>query len=55
MLESLPLEDHYRIWDASDVPYRLSLTYVARVVGLSPTEALPAPPVVDAQLEWSLR
>jgi hypothetical protein len=55
VLESLPLEDHYRIWDAGDVPYRLSLTYLARVVGLSSTEALPAPPVVDAQLDWSLR
>jgi Pvc16 N-terminal domain len=42
VLESLPLEDHYRIWDANDVPYRLSLTYLAR------------PPVVDAQLRMEV-
>jgi len=50
ILESLPLEDHYRIWDANEVPYRLSLTYLARVVGLASTETLIAPPVVGADL-----
>jgi hypothetical protein len=48
ILESLPLEDHYRLWDASNVPYRLSLTYLARVVGLSATDIQIVPPVVDA-------
>src|SRR5437879_3216686 len=52
ILESLPLEDHYRIWDANEVPYRLSLTYTARVIGLSATEVLSVPPVVDAQLRF---
>jgi uncharacterized protein DUF4255 len=51
ILESLPLEDHYRIWDANEVAYRLSLTYMARVVGLAATETLVVPPVVDADLE----
>ncbi len=50
VLESLPLEDHYRIWDAGEVPYRLSLTYLARVTSLTTTESEVAPPVVDAQL-----
>lgn len=50
VLESLPLEDHYRIWDANEVPYRLSLTYVARVVGISPVESTASAPVVDAGL-----
>jgi hypothetical protein len=50
VLESLALEDHYRIWDANEVPYRLSLTYMARVVGIAPTEELVAPPVVSADL-----
>jgi len=50
VLESLPLEDHYRIWDANEVAYRLSLTYQARVVGLDATETIAAPPVVDARL-----
>lgn len=50
VLESLPLEDHYRIWDASEVPYRLSLTYMARVIVISPTEALLPAPVVEAYI-----
>ena len=50
ILESLPLEDHYRIWDANEVPYRLSLTYLARVVGLSATEVVTPPPVASVDL-----
>jgi hypothetical protein len=50
VLESLPLEDHYRIWDANEVPYRLSLTYVARVIGISPVESTAPAPVVDVDL-----
>jgi len=50
VLESLPLEDHYRIWDANDVPYRLSLTYLARVIGILPSQGIKAPPVIEAQL-----
>jgi hypothetical protein len=49
ILESLPLEDHYRIWDANDVPYRLSLTYQARVVGISPADGVKPVPIVDAR------
>lgn len=49
-LESLPLEDHYRIWDATTIPYRLSLTYVARVVGVASKEQLAPPPVIDARI-----
>lgn len=49
-MESLPLEDHYRIWDAvPQVPYRLSLTYVARVVGIESKRATLHPPVVHAR------
>jgi hypothetical protein len=50
VLESLPLEDHYRIWDASEVPYRLSLTYQARVIGISPVATDDVPPVVTASI-----
>jgi hypothetical protein len=49
VLESLPLEDHYRIWDATKVAYRLSLTYVARVIGIAPTEVITPAPVIDAR------
>jgi hypothetical protein len=48
LLDSLPLEDHYRIWDANNVAYRLSLTYLARIVGLTPSETIGGPPIVDA-------
>lgn len=54
VLESLPLEDHYRIWDANEVPYRLSLTYVARVIGILPTESTAPAPVVDARLRMEV-
>jgi len=51
ILDSLPLEDHYRIWDATKVAYRLSLTYIARVIGISPTAVLTPAPVVDAEFQ----
>lgn len=47
VLESLDSEDHYRVWDTVNMPYRLSLTYLARVVGIEPrTETLTAPVAV---------
>jgi hypothetical protein len=48
ILETLPMEDHYRVWDTTDVPYRLSLTYLARVIGIAPTEITRTAPVVEA-------
>ncbi len=50
VLESLPVDDHFRIWETTDLPYRLSLPYLARIVGIEPTEALARPPVVEAWL-----
>src|SRR5262245_4916958 len=50
VLESLPIEDHYRVWDTTDIPYRLSLTYMARVIGVAPTEGLRFAPVVEATI-----
>lgn len=50
VLESLPLEDHYRIWDTVGLPYRLSFTYVARVVGIEPTRTEPVTPVTTGLL-----
>lgn len=51
ILESLPVEDHYRIWDASELGYRLSLTYRVRVLHLETDAATSAPPVVEASFE----
>jgi hypothetical protein len=48
VLESLPVEQHYDIWEATEIPYRLSLSYLARVVGLDPDAGPPHPPVVKA-------
>lgn len=50
VLESLPIEDHYRVWETTDVPYRLSLTYVARVIGIAPAAADRFAPVLEAHL-----
>jgi hypothetical protein len=49
--ETLPIEDHYRVWDTTDVPYRLSLTYLARVIGLAPTVTQQFAPVLEARFQ----
>lgn len=49
----LSTEDVMRIWDALDPPYRLSTTYVARVVRLDPDEEVGAfEPVVARRLAF---
>ena len=47
VLESLPVEDHYRIWDASELGYRASLTYRVRVGALDALEHPVGPPHVE--------
>ena len=49
ILDPLPLEDQFRLWETADIPYRLSLPYLARVIGLEPGEAEELPPVVEAE------
>ena len=51
ILESLPIDDHYRIWDSSNLPYRLSLTYLVRVIGIEPSQAMTYPPVTEADFK----
>lgn len=48
VMESLPVEDHYRIWDAGEQSYRLSVTYRVRVLGLDPSQFQSNVPVVNA-------
>lgn len=48
MLDSLPIQDHYRIWDSSELGYHLSLSYKVRVAHLDTIELRLAPPVVEA-------
>jgi hypothetical protein len=52
-LETISMEDHFRSWDTTMLPYRLSLTYLARVVGLEPGEAEEVPPGAEAYLGGS--
>ena len=51
VMETLPIDGHYRIWDASELGYRLSLVYRVRVASLEPRPPLPATPVTEATLE----
>lgn len=44
--EELPLEDLMRVWDALEPSYRLSASYVARVVNIGPVEEEVAGPVI---------
>jgi len=46
--ESLPVDSHYRIWDAAELGYRLSLVYRVRVASLEPGLQVAAPVVADA-------
>ena len=46
----LSTEDMMRIWDALDPPYRLSASYVARLVRLDPDEEGEFQPVVARRL-----
>jgi hypothetical protein len=34
LLESIPVSEHHHIWEPADIPYKLSLSYLVRVVGL---------------------
>ena len=49
ILESVPVESHYDIWEPTDVPYRLSLTYLARLVAIDSAIAAGGPPVAVAR------
>jgi hypothetical protein len=53
VLQSLPVETHYRIWDAGELGYRLSLSYRVRVTSLEPDAVRATPPVVEAGLEMA--
>jgi hypothetical protein len=48
IMESLPVEEHYDIWETTGLPYRLSLTYLARVVGIDSAASNEAAPVSQA-------
>lgn len=47
VLDTLPIEDLYRIWDAGELYYQLSATYRARVLSLESSEILGVAPVLS--------
>jgi len=55
VIDDLPVSDHYRIWETTKVPYRLSLTYLARVIGIDPAEASAFGRVLDADIGLTRR
>lgn len=50
-LDSVPIEDLYRIFDPGELAYQLSTTYRVRVLSLESSENLAGAPVVDAQFQ----
>jgi hypothetical protein len=46
-------EDLMRIWDTLDPPYRLSVSYIARVVRIDPDAVAPALPAVARRLQFT--
>jgi hypothetical protein len=51
LLEPLTVETMYRIWDAAEIGYKLSVAYRVRVGSLESGRSTKAPPVVVASLE----
>jgi hypothetical protein len=52
---NIPQEELTRLWDVLDPTYRLSTTYVARIVEIDPPEAEDHPPVVASRFAMSDR
>jgi hypothetical protein len=48
MMEMLPVQDLFDIWDPTEIPFKLSLTYLARIIGLNSSEAIGTSPVAVA-------
>jgi hypothetical protein len=48
VLETLPIEEHFCFWDTVGMPYRLSATYRAQIIGIAPAVVETAPPVTRA-------
>jgi Pvc16 N-terminal domain len=51
LMESIPVEQHYDIWEPTEIPYKLSLAYLARVIGIDSNLPVGGPPVVNAAFQ----
>ncbi len=46
--ESLPVDEYHDVWEPSDIPYKLSISYMARVFSLDSLLTTAFTPVVSA-------
>lgn len=46
--ENLSLDEYHDIWDPAEIPYKLSMSYIARVIALDPANVTTSPIVVSA-------
>ena len=46
--QNLPVDEFHDIWDPAEIPYKLSISYVARVIGLDSADADDFPIVTSA-------
>jgi hypothetical protein len=51
VMESLPVEEHFNIWEPADIPYKLSLSYLARMIGIDSTIVKSGAPVAVANVQ----
>jgi hypothetical protein len=52
--EEISHEDMMRIWDAIQPEYRLSVSYIARVIRIDPEETIEHPPVVATRFQYAV-
>jgi hypothetical protein len=52
--EEIPTEDMMRVWDTLEPDYRLSVSYIARVVRIDPADVRDERPVVATRIEMAV-
>ena len=52
--EEISTEDLMRVWDAIEPAYRLSLSYIARVVRIDPDQTTAHRPVVATRVNYAV-
>jgi hypothetical protein len=51
VMDSVPVDQLFDIWDPSEIPYKLSLTYLARIIGIDAAAGAPIAPVNIAKIQ----
>jgi hypothetical protein len=52
--ESLPVDTYHDIWEPSEIPYKLSISYLVRILGIEPLATEAVPPVISASFTGPL-